>query len=439
MRSKVEARSVSARTRGTARAGPLLHAGARPRSRRRVHVVRSIAFVLIDIIGWTFALACALLLRYDFDLSDIDSRALLTVVSTVAVAQLACGVLIQYYRPRPIGSFDDVADVARSMLVVGVLLFGTNLLASPLIVPRTVPLIALPIAILAAVGLRGSIRSARAHSLRRSNRSSRADLLLVIGRPPLSVDRSVVDAAAHAGLQVVHVAPLDDILASAVMEDDLAADSAVAGHRRFRTRQRGKRTMDLLLCVLALPLVLSVCLLVAIVLAVGQRQVLYRAQRVGRNGRPFTMLKFATMRPGDAGPRVTRERDPRITPIGRWLRATKLNELPQVFNVIKGDMSIVGPRPEDPRYVAFFTPEQTEVLQVRPGLVSPAYLVFGDEQTFIECADPADIEAYYVRELLPEKLRIELQYLQVWSIAGDLRIIARTAARLINCSGGSHG
>jgi lipopolysaccharide/colanic/teichoic acid biosynthesis glycosyltransferase len=435
MRSKVEARSVSARTRGTARAGPLLHAGARPRSRRRVRVVRSIAFVLIDIIGWTFALACALLLRYDFDLSDIDSRALLTVVSTVAVAQLACGVLIQYYRPRPIGSFDDVADVARSMLVVGVLLFGTNLLASPLIVPRTVPLIALPIAILAAVGLRGSIRSAR----RRSNRSSRADLLLVIGRPPLSVDRSVVDAAAHAGLQVVHVAPLDDILASAVMEDDLAADSAVAGHRRFRTRQRGKRTMDLLLCVLALPLVLSVCLPVAIVLAVGQRQVLYRAQRVGRNGRPFTMLKFATMRPGDAGPRVTRERDPRITPIGRWLRATKLNELPQVFNVIKGDMSIVGPRPEDPRYVAFFTTEQTEVLQVRPGLVSPAYLVFGDEQTFIECADPADIEAYYVRELLPEKLRIELQYLQAWSIAGDLRIIARTAARLINCSGGSHG
>jgi lipopolysaccharide/colanic/teichoic acid biosynthesis glycosyltransferase len=395
--------------------------------------------VLIDIIGWTFALACALLLRYDFDLSDIDSRALLTVVSTVAVAQLACGVLIQYCRPRPIGSFDDVADVARSMLVVGVLLFGTNLLASPLIVPRTVPLIALPIAILAAVGLRGSIRSARAHSLRRSNRSSRADLLLVIGRPSLSVDRSVVDAAAHAGLQVVHVAPLDDILASAVMEDDLAADSAVAGHRRFRTRQRGKRTLDLLLCVLALPLVLSVCLLGAIVLAVGQRQVLYRAQRVGRNGRPFTMLKFATMRPGDAGPRVTRERDPRITPIGRWLRATKLNELPQVFNVIKGDMSIVGPRPEDPRYVAFFTAEQTEVLQVRPGLVSPAYLVFGDEQTFIECADPADIEAYYVRELLPEKLRIELQYLQAWSIAGDLRIIARTAARLINCSGGSHG
>jgi lipopolysaccharide/colanic/teichoic acid biosynthesis glycosyltransferase len=267
----------------------------------------------------------------------------------------------------------------------------------------------------------------------------RADLLRAIGPPPASVDRSVIDAAAHAGPQAVHIAPLSDILPSAATEDDLAADSADAGHRRFRIRQRGKRTMDLLLCVLALPLVLSVCLLVAIVLAVGQGEVLYRAQRVGRDGRPFTMLKFATMRPGDAGPRVTRERDPRITPIGRWLRATKLNELPQVFNVIKGDMSIVGPRPEDPRYVAFFTPEQGEVLRVRPGLTSLAYLEFGDEQTFIECAAPADIEAYYVRELLPAKLRIELQYLQSWSIARDLGIIARTAARLVNRSGGSHG
>jgi lipopolysaccharide/colanic/teichoic acid biosynthesis glycosyltransferase len=332
-----------------------------------------------------------------------------------AVAQLACSVLIQYCRPRPMGSLDDLADVARSMLVVGVLLFGTNLLASSLIVPRTVPLIALPIAILVAVGLRGSIRSARARSVRRYNRASRRVILFGAGADSPHLVRAMLENPNRRLLP------------------------AVAGPRRFRTRQRGKRTMDLLLCVLALPLVLSVCLLVAIVLAVGQGEVLYRAQRVGRNGRPFTMLKFATMRPGDAGPRVTRAHDPRITPIGRWLRATKLNELPQVFNVIKGDMSIVGPRPEDPRYAAFFTPEQREVLQVRPGLTGLAYLEFDDEQTVIEFADPTDIEDYYVRELLPEKLRIELQYLQAWSIAGDLRIIARTAARLIKCSGGSHG
>ena len=274
--------------------------------------------------------------------------------------------------------------------------------------------------------------------------ATRADLPVMAERGMLDRDESALHATQPSIYGTALLDSPDVILADirdaeTAMEDDRAADSTVAGLRPLRTRQRGKRTMDLLLCVLALPLVLSVCLLIALVLAVGQGEVLYRAQRVGRNGRPFTMLKFATMRPGDAGPRVTRERDPRITPIGRWLRATKLNELPQVFNVIKGDMSIVGPRPEDPRYVAFFTPEQRDVLQVRPGLTSPAYLVFGDEQTFIESADPADIEAYYVRELLPEKLRIELQYLQAWSIVGDLRIIARTAALLISGSGGSHG
>jgi lipopolysaccharide/colanic/teichoic acid biosynthesis glycosyltransferase len=274
--------------------------------------------------------------------------------------------------------------------------------------------------------------------------ATRADLLVMAERGMLDRDESALHATQPSIYGTALLDSPDVILADirdaeTAMEDDRAADSAVACLRPLRTRQRGKRTMDLLLCVLALPLVLSVCLLIALVLVVGQGEVLYRAQRVGRNGQPFTMLKFATMRPGDAGPRVTRERDPRITPIGRWLRATKLNELPQVFNVIKGDMSIVGPRPEDPRYVAFFTPEQSDVLQVRPGLTSPAYLVFGDEQTFIESADPADIEAYYVCELLPEKLRIELQYLQAWSIVGDLRIIARTAARLINGSGGSHG
>ena len=274
--------------------------------------------------------------------------------------------------------------------------------------------------------------------------ATRADLTVMAERGMLDRDESALHATQPSIYGTALLDSPDVILADirdaeTAMEDDRAADSTVAGLRPLRTRQRGKRTMDLLLCVLALPLVLSVCLLIALVLAVGQGEVLYRAQRVGRNGRPFTMLKFATMRPGDAGPRVTRERDPRITPIGRWLRATKLNELPQVFNIIKGDMSIVGPRPEDPRYVTFFTPEQSDVLQVRPGLTSPAYLVFGDEQTFIESVNPADIEAYYVRELLPEKLRIEIQYLQAWSIVGDLRIIARTAARLINGSGGSHG
>lgn len=260
-------------------------------------------------------------------------------------------------------------------------------------------------------------------------------MLLIVGPLPARVDRSVVDAATRADLQIVHVPPLTEIFPSAGTRDG----TSVNGLHPHRVRQRGKRTLDVLLCILALPIVLPVCLLIAIVLAVGQGEVLYCAQRIGRDGRQFTMLKFATMRPGDSGPRVTRERDPRITPIGRWLRATKLNELPQVFNVVKGDMSIVGPRPEDPRYAASFTPEQTEVLRVRPGLTGLAYLEFGDEQAYIESVDPADIEAYYVRELLPEKLRIELRYLETWSVARDLAIIARTATRLFSISGGPHG
>jgi lipopolysaccharide/colanic/teichoic acid biosynthesis glycosyltransferase len=458
--------------------------------------------VTIDATAWAVALTCALLLRFEFDPDGIDLRVLLRIGSAAVVAQLAFGAIIQLRRPRPIGSFDDVTDVARSMIAVSILVFGANFLSEPPIVPRSVPLIALPIAILAAVGLRGVIRSKRTNTLRRDHWASRraillgagtdaphlvramlenpgrrllpvalldddtrllqqrydgvpvhgtgadienaaqkfrADLLLVIGPLPATVDRSVADAASQAGLQVVHAPSLADILPSIAGQDGaLALDPAVGVPRAPWVRQRGKRALDVLLCALALPFVLGVCLLVAVVLAVSQGEVFYRAERIGRDRRPFRMWKFATMRPGDSGPRVTRERDPRITPIGRWLRATKLNELPQVFNVIKGDMSIVGPRPEDPRYVEFFTSEQSEVFRVRPGLTSLAYLEFGDEQVFIESADPADIESYYVCELLPEKLRIELQYLQAWSIGTDLKIITRTAARLIKRSGGSH-
>ncbi|QYN34495.1 sugar transferase [Pseudonocardia sp. DSM 110487] len=496
----METTPVSARTRDHSRARPLHRAATvtRARAHRRAHLVRSIALAMIDTAAWAFALTCALLLRYEFQLGEIDPGGLLRIGGIAVVAQLLCGGIIQFYRPFPIGSFDDVADVARSMLVVGVLLFVTNVVVSPLIVPRTVPLIALPIAIMATVGLRGTIRSARVRALRRYHQGSRraillgagadgphlvrsmlehpdrnllpvalldddtsllqqrfdgvpvhgtkadietaaarfrADMLLIVGPLPARVDRSVVDAATRADLQIVHVPPLTEIFPSAGTRDG----TSVNGLHPHRVRQRGKRTLDVLLCILALPIVLPVCLLIAIVLAVGQGEVLYCAQRIGRDGRQFTMLKFATMRPGDSGPRVTRERDPRITPIGRWLRATKLNELPQVFNVVKGDMSIVGPRPEDPRYAASFTPEQTEVLRVRPGLTGLAYLEFGDEQAYIESVDPADIEAYYVRELLPEKLRIELRYLETWSVARDLAIIARTATRLFSISGGPHG
>lgn len=192
-----------------------------------------------------------------------------------------------------------------------------------------------------------------------------------------------------------------------------------------------KRAVDVTLCVVALPVVLPMLAVVAAVLLLSGSEVFYRAPRVGRYGRTFMMLKFATMRPGDSGPRVTREGDPRITPVGRWLRTSKINELPQILNVIKGDMSIVGPRPEDPRYAVAITGEHRDVLSVRPGLTSLAFLEFGDEQAFIERAQPADIETYYVTDLLPRKLTIELEYVRSWSVRGDLGIVVRTFRRLL--------
>jgi lipopolysaccharide/colanic/teichoic acid biosynthesis glycosyltransferase len=138
------------------------------------------------------------------------------------------------------------------------------------------------------------------------------------------------------------------------------------------------------------------------------------------------------MIPGDTGPRVTLAGDPRITPIGRWLRATKLNELPQIFNIIKGDMTLVGPRAEDPRYAVHYSERQRRVLAVRPGLTSRAFLYFGDEQAFIERAEPSDVESYYLCELLPRKLDIELDYVENWSMREDLRILAGTLKSLLS-------
>lgn len=467
---------------------------------RRNCLVRTLKLTVADSVAWSFALVAAIFLRYELDVAQIAVDSLASIMLITIIAQLMFGGIPLYVRQNLVGSFDDVADVARSMVVVGFLVFIINLSARPQMVPRTVPLIAMPIAILIAAGIRAGVRSVREHAgqkdhvkrrrviLLGAGREARhlvrsmldspelgllpvamldddprlqrqrfegiavegsradiaaaaarfdADLLLVAGATSMEVDNApLAEAAEEAGLQVMLIPPLAEILrlaSTAELGAQLdSADDHVA--RRLTTGCHGKRAVDILLCTLALPIVVPICLVIAAVLVLCQDEVFYRAQRIGRYGREFTMLKFATMRPGEAGPRVTREHDPRITPAGRWLRTTKLNELPQVLNVLKGDMSIVGPRPEDPRYAAFFSTEDRRVLRVRPGMASNAYLEFGDEQDLIECANPADIESYYVHDLLPQKLRIELQYVQNWSILGDLRIIFRTLARLIKSS-----
>ena len=158
--------------------------------------------------------------------------------------------------------------------------------------------------------------------------------------------------------------------------------------------------------------------------------VLYRQERVGRDGRPFRLLKLRTM-VADAparGGALTSPRDPRVTRLGAALRRWKLDELPQLLNVLRGDMSLVGPRPEVPRYVAGYSPCQRAVLRVRPGITDPASLAYVDEAAVLARFD--DCERAYVEVVLPAKLALSLDYLDRRTLRSDLGILARTLVRI---------
>jgi len=161
--------------------------------------------------------------------------------------------------------------------------------------------------------------------------------------------------------------------------------------------------------------------------------VLYRAKRVGRYGKLFTMYKFRTMRTGaDAGARITAgDEDERITPVGRKLRATKLDELPQLLNVLTGQMALVGPRPEDPSFLPYYSTEEWAVLSVRPGLTGPVQL------DYHELADPhwqpgEDPTRAYLQHVLHQRLAQDLQYARTRTMAGDLRLIGQTVGMLLS-------
>jgi lipopolysaccharide/colanic/teichoic acid biosynthesis glycosyltransferase len=187
-----------------------------------------------------------------------------------------------------------------------------------------------------------------------------------------------------------------------------------------------KRVFDLVVAICGLVVLSPSLLLLAILIRLTSRgPVLYAAWRVGRSGRLFRIYKFRTMIADAArrGPGITGAGDPRVTGVGAFLRRTKVDELPQLLNVVKGDMSLVGPRPEAPRYVRSYTPEQQRVLAVRPGITSPASVGHRDEGRLL-CGP--DCERTYVAEVLPHKLRIELAYLDRRSFWTDLGIIAET-------------
>jgi lipopolysaccharide/colanic/teichoic acid biosynthesis glycosyltransferase len=191
-----------------------------------------------------------------------------------------------------------------------------------------------------------------------------------------------------------------------------------------------KRSVDVLGAAVGSVLLSPVLLAVAVLIRFREgAPVLFRQERVGRDGTTFRILKFRTMRvsrPGD--PEVTVAGDDRVTEIGRVLRRTKLDELPQLFNVLKGDMSLVGPRPEVAQYVADWPEDARQVvLSVRPGITDPASLEHFDEEALLaQYADP--LEAYKT-VVTPRKLAMYQRYVASQSFAGDLKIIIATVRR----------
>ncbi len=188
-----------------------------------------------------------------------------------------------------------------------------------------------------------------------------------------------------------------------------------------------KRGFDVLASGLGLALLWPVFLVVWLLIKLDDGGALFfRQTRVGWRGRPFEIVKFRTMRAGAdrAGPEITAAGDARITGAGRWLRRTKLDELPQLWNVLRGDMSFVGPRPEVPKYVARYTSEQRRVLDLRPGITDEASLEFREEETLLASAD--DPERVYVEHCVPRKIALNLAYAAHASVWRDFGVILRT-------------
>ena len=363
------------------------------------------------------------------------------------VVAVGSRLVVRLYRERRYR-----ADYSRAnrVIVLGAGIDGQHLLRSLLSDPAGRYL---PVALLednhalrryriSGVAVRGT-RADVAHAAAEAN----ADMLIIADRS-LSTPavEEIADAARAAGLAVAVLPSLDELIrplpdTSPIPAPRMATEDILLRAPDIEDRpyapdaaalSRMKRLLDIALSVVAIVLVVPLMLLIALVLKLTAGEVIYRAPRIGRDGQPFTMFKFVTMARDDSGPRVTGGGDRRITDVGRWLRATKLNELPQLLNVIKGEMSLVGPRPEDPRYATHYSTRHRQVLAVRPGLTSLAFLRFGDEEAFIARARPADVEAYYLQELLPLKLDIELDYVSTWSVRQDLRILASTVRALLH-------
>ncbi len=193
-----------------------------------------------------------------------------------------------------------------------------------------------------------------------------------------------------------------------------------------------KRIIDITFSFIALIVLIPVILIISLtVIFRCGLPVFFYQERVGKNWKRFKIIKFRTMINGadNAGPDISTDNDTRITNIGKFLRKYKLDEIPQLFNILKGDMSIVGPRPEIPKYVNDFSDEYIEILKIKPGLSDYAALEYSNEAALIKSSFNA--EEYYKSNILPEKIKLYKRYIREISFLTDIKIILRTFKSII--------
>lgn len=191
-----------------------------------------------------------------------------------------------------------------------------------------------------------------------------------------------------------------------------------------------KRAFDILCSFLGLTVLSPVLLVVSVLVAVtSPGGVFFRQERIGKDGKPFRIFKFRSMRKDNAGLKITTGNDSRITPVGRFLRKSKIDELPQLINVLVGDMSFVGPRPEVADYVNLYTPYQRQVLLVRPGITGLASIRFRNENDLLTASD--DPNRTYVEQIMPRKIDLDLEYIPHASVYYDIKLIFQTFAVVI--------
>lgn len=193
-----------------------------------------------------------------------------------------------------------------------------------------------------------------------------------------------------------------------------------------------KRIFDILASGIGIIILSPILVIMAIVITLdSEGEILFKQKRVGKDEKCFNIFKFRTMvtNAESLGKQITVGKDSRITKVGAFLRKYKLDELPQLFNVFLGDMSLVGPRPEVPRYVALYTEKQKEVLKVKPGITDLASLKYSDENDVL--ADIEDPERYYINVIMQDKLKLNLEYIEKSNIFLDISIIFKTILKCI--------